>query len=120
MYGAPAGQDYLALAQQYLPAVTSLVLPNDPFERRNVLLAKIENYEGMKRKFPLLATFYDNELRKLRAKLKSTERQMAKAQKGEQSTQIYRIIGWTAGAVAIGVLLTIAYKNVASARRGAS
>ena len=120
MYGAPAEQNYVALAQQYLPAVTGLLLPNDPFERRNVLKAKIENYEGMKRRFPLAAVFYDNELRKLRAKLKSTERQIAKAEKGEESTQVYRTIGWVAGIAAVGVLLTLAYKNVASARRGAS
>ena len=93
-----------------------LILPSDPVERKAVLQAKIANYEGMKRKFPIAALFYDNELRKMRAKLAATDRQIAKAFAGERSTQVFRYLGWTAGALVAGVLATMIYRNIATAK----
>lgn len=113
--GASSGDDatdYL----QYVSLARELVLPSDPEERRAVIQAKIKNYQGMKRKFPLLATFYDNEIRKLRAKLKATEGQVAKKKRGEQSTQTFRYIGWAAGGLFVVLLGTMIYKNVVTAK----
>jgi hypothetical protein len=108
--------DYL----QYVSLARELVLPSDPEERRGVIEAKIKNYKGMKRKFPLLATFYDNEIRKLRAKLKATQGQIAKKKRGEQSTQTFRYLGWAAGGLLVVLLGTMIYKNVVTARTAGS
>jgi len=101
---------------QYISLARELVLPSDPEERRNVLKAKIKNYKGMKRKFPLLATFYDNEIRKLQAKLAATGSQIAKKKSGEQSTQTFRYIGWAAGGLFVVLIGSMIYKNVVTAK----
>jgi hypothetical protein len=113
--GAGAGSD-VSEYLQYVSLARELVLPSDPEERRNVLKAKIKNYKGMKRKFPLLATFYDNEIRKLQAKLDATTGQIAKKKSGEQSTQTFRYLGWAAGGLFVVLLGTMIYKNVVTAR----
>ena len=116
--GAPSGggasdvTDYL----QYVSVARELVLPSDPEERRNVLRAKIKNYEGMKRRFPLAATLYDNEIRKLKAKLAATKAQIAKKKAGEQSTQTFRYLGWAAGGLVVVLLGSMIYKNVVTAK----
>lgn len=99
-------------ALQIASVARELILPTDPFERKAVLEAKIANYEGMKRRFPIAALFYDNELRKMRAKLAATDRQIAKAKAGERSTQTYRVIGWTVGALTGVLLLSATYRLI--------
>lgn len=105
---------------QYVSLARELVLPTDPEERARVLKAKIKNYEGMKRKFPLAATLYDNEIRKMKAKLASTKSQIAKKKAGEQSTQTFRYLGWAAGGLFVVLLGTLIYKNVVTAKAVAS
>jgi len=114
--GAPDVSEYL----QYVSLARELVLPSDPEERARVLKAKIKNYEGMKRKFPLAATLYDNEIRKMKAKLASTKSQIEKKKSGEQSTQTFRYIGWAAGGLFVVLLGTMIFKNVVTAKAVAS
>ena len=114
---SPSGENLdVTEVLQLATVARELVLPSDPRERKAVLEAKIANYEGMKRKFPIAALFYDNELRKMRAKLAATEHQIAKARAGERSTQTFRYLGWTAGALALGVLATMIYRNIVTAK----
>ena len=103
-------------ALQIASVARELILPTDPFERKAVLQAKIINYEGMKRRFPIAAVFYDNEIRKMKAKLAATDRQIAKAKAGERSTQTYRYIGWTVGALAGVLLLATSYRMIKGAK----
>jgi hypothetical protein len=105
---------------QYVSLARELVLPTDPEERARVLRAKIKNYEGMKRKFPLAATLYDNEIRKMKAKLASTKSQIAKKKEGEQSTKTFRYLGWAAGGLFVVLLGTFIYKNIVTAKAVAS
>ena len=118
-YGDPpqAETDPLKVLEQYAPVVQALLLPKDPAERRAVLAARIKNLEGMKRRFPIGAVLYDNEIRKLRAKLSATTHQIEQATKGETSVQIYRYVGWAVGAAGALVLLTWAYRNIRPAKR---
>jgi hypothetical protein len=101
---------------QYLSLAKEFILPNDPVERKAVLEARIANYRKMKRKVPLLATFYDNEIRKLQAKLDATAGQIAKKKAGEQSTQTFRYLGWAAGGLFVILLGSMIYKNVVTAK----
>lgn len=101
---------------QYVALAKELVLPSDPEERAKVLRAKIKNYQGMKRKIPLMATFYDNEIRKLRAKLDATKSQIAKKKKGEQSTQVFRYLGWAAGGLTVLLIGSMVYRNIVTTR----
>jgi uncharacterized protein YgiM (DUF1202 family) len=63
-----------------------------------------------------MATFYDNEIRKLRAKLDATKSQIAKKKKGEQSTQVYRYLGWAAGSLIVVLIGTMIYRNIVTAK----
>ena len=113
----PSGENLdMTEVLQLATVARELILPADPVERKAVLEAKIANYEGMKRRFPIAAVFYDNEIRKMKAKLAATDHQIAKARAGERSTQTFRYLGWTAGALAIGVLATMIYRNIATAK----
>ena len=117
---AASGETDVSEYLQYVSLARELVLPSDPEERARVLKAKIKNYEGMKRKFPLAATLYDNEIRKMKAKLASTKSQIEKKKKGEQSTQTFRYLGWAAGGLFVVLLGTMIFKNVVTARAVAS
>lgn len=113
---APSSATDVSEYLQYVSLARELVLPTDPEERARVLKAKIKNYQGMKKKFPLAATLYDNEIRKLKAKLASTKSQIEKKKKGEQSTQTFRYLGWAAGGLFVVLLGTLIYKNVVTAK----
>lgn len=105
---AESSSDLLALAQQAAPIVSAFVLPTDPVERKAVIEARIKNLRAMKARFPVAALFYDNEIRKLKAKLSATERSTALAEEQERSRRVFRYLGWTGAGVAIflGVALT--------------
>lgn len=98
--------DSLLLAQQALPIVQQLLLPTDAIERAGVIEARIANYRKMKKKFPLAALFYDNEIAKLQARLGASKRQTDLQFEQERSRRIFRYLGWAAGGV--GVLVGIA------------
>jgi hypothetical protein len=108
----PDVADYL----QYVSVARELVLPSDPEERAQILKAKIKNFQGMKRRFPIAAVFYDNEIRKMRAKLSASGAQITKKKKGEESTQTFRYLGWAAGGLFVVLLGSMIYKNVVTAR----
>lgn len=107
VYGAdPAASsspDLLALAQQYAPIAQSLVLPTDAVERAGVIEARIANYRRMRVKLPLLATFYNNEIRKLEAQLAASKRATSLQIEQEGSRRIFRYLGW--GAAGVGILV---------------
>jgi hypothetical protein len=117
---SPDGSSDVSEYLQYVSLARELVLPNDPEERARVLRAKIKNYEGMKRRFPLAATLYDNEIRKMKAKLAATKSQIAKKKEGEQSTKTFRYLGGAAGGLVVVLLGTLIYKNVVTAKAVAS
>jgi len=97
---------------QYLSLAKEFILPNDPVERKAVLEARIANYRKMKRKVPLLATFYDNEIAKMQARLSATTGQIEKSKRGDVSTQTYRYIGWTVGGLTAVLLGTLIWRTV--------
>lgn len=112
MYGAeqPGGStDYLPIVQQALPVVSSLLLPTDAVERQAVLEAKIQNMKGMKAKFPFMSAYYDNEIRKLKAKLAATKRSVGLQSEQEESRRVFRYLGWSAlGALVLfGIVVTV-------------
>lgn len=109
-YHGEEGQqtDLLAIAQQAAPVISALVLPSDPIERKAVLEAKIQNMKGMKAKFPFMSSYYDNEIRKLKAKLAATTRATGLQVEQEQSRRVFRYLGWAGIGVAVlfGLALT--------------
>jgi hypothetical protein len=103
-----APEDYT----QYLSLAKEFILPSDPVERKAVLTARIANYRRMKKKFPLAALFYDNEIAKMQARLSATDRQIEKSQKGETSVQTYRYLGWTIGTLSAFLLGSLIWRTV--------
>jgi hypothetical protein len=102
---------------QYLSLAKGLILPSDPVERKAVLEARIANYRRMKKQVPLLATFYDNEIAKMKARLGATTSQIAKAQRSDTSTQTYRYIGWTVGGLTAVLLGALIWRTVVLTKR---
>lgn len=71
---ATTADDYLRVAKEATPLVKSLITDDTTAtEDVEVLRAKIRNYKGMKRKLPWLAWWYDNEIRKMEAKLRAAK-----------------------------------------------
>jgi hypothetical protein len=96
--------------QQALPTVLktaqTLLESDDAYENAAVIQAKIQNYRKMKAQFPILATFYDNEINKLQAKLTAAQRQTTLQAETEQATRDWRTVGY---AIGIGAaVLTVA------------
>ena len=75
----------------------------DPRTTVAVLKAKIANYETMKAKIPAMAWWYDNEIAKMRAKLRAAKAKLALLEEGEDATRSWRFLGQTGTVVGIGV-----------------
>ena len=112
--GAPGAAAASALPIA-LQAASALLGPQDAYEDVGVLEAKIKNYQGMKRKFPLLAGWYDNEIRKMKAKLEAAKRRTSLQAEGEQATREWRTLGY---ALAAGGVLVLVGGAVALGRAG--
>lgn len=116
---APGGGAPGAAAASALPialqAASALLGPQDAYEDAGVLEAKIKNYQQMKRKFPLLAGWYDNEIRKMKAKLEAAKRRTSLQAEGEQATREWRSLGY---ALAAGGVLVLISGAVALGRAG--
>ena len=91
--GVEKSDDTVAMLQQYAPLLQSIVLPTDAFERQEVLKAKIKALTKRKRQFPFLALTLNNQIGKLKAKLKATERQLELQKESEASTKRWRGLG---------------------------
>lgn len=90
---AEKSDDTVAMLQQYAPLLQTLVLPTDAFERQEVLKARIKALTKRKRQFPFLALTLNNQIGKLKAKLKATERQLELQKESEASTKRWRGLG---------------------------
>jgi uncharacterized membrane protein len=94
------------LLQQALPILSSGIPSFDPIQRSGVYAAQIKNYQIMKTKMPLLATFYDNEIRKLKAKKAAADKEISLKDEGNEATRQWRALG-QAGVV-VGILAGVA------------
>lgn len=120
-YTIPAWlQPYVPAAAQAAAALTER---KDPRERIAVLQAKIANYKAMKAKVPILAVYYDNEIRKLQAQVGALQSQAQAASASEQATGQWRVLGQVgagvgilAGVALVAVLTAGAVKLVRGAR----
>lgn len=108
--------DTTALVQQFLPVLTDTLPGLDPHQRVGVYEAKIRNYEVMKKKLPFAATFYDNEIRKLKAKLAAARKEAALKDEGVAATRQWRGLGQGTLLVGAGVGLALIYYFVKKAR----
>jgi hypothetical protein len=106
------GDDYT----QYVPLVKQLLGSGDPREEKRVLEAKLANARAMRRKFPLLAIYYDGEIRKLRAKIAAADEAISRVQKKEKAGMTLRYLAVAGGVVLVGVLATLAYRNLRAAK----
>lgn len=100
--------DLLTLAQQAAPVISAFVMPSDPVQRAAVLEARIKNLQSMREKFPVAATLYTNEIRKLKATLAATKNAVALQAEQDSSRRVFRYLGWVGGSIAIlfGIALT--------------
>jgi hypothetical protein len=57
----------------------------------------------MQQKFPVFGQLYENEIRKLKAKLGASRRSAGLQTEQESSRRVFRYLAWTAGGV--GILL---------------
>ena len=87
-----------------IAAITQQI--TDPHQQVEVLKAQIKNARQMRRKFPFLSVFFTGRIRKLKAKIKAAKRRILIKKEGEESTRVFRNLGW-AGAFA-GVLVVTA------------
>lgn len=120
-YGAPpaedANQQALQQATAALPAVLDAFAPTDAVQAVGVYTAKIANMKRMKRQFPFLATFYDNEIAKLRAKLKAAKRKVVLQKEGEGATRDWRGLGQSAIIAGVALLLGLTTLAVVRTRQ---
>jgi hypothetical protein len=117
-YGAPPPTDQtLQQVTAALPAVLDAFAPTDAVQAVGVYTAKIANMRRMKRTFPLLATFYDNEIAKLRAKLKAAKRKVALQKEGEGATRQWRGLGQSAIIAGVALLLGLTTLAVVRTRQ---
>ena len=94
-----------------LPAILSTVqslTTKDAREEVGVLEARIKNYQDMKRRFPNLAFFYENEIRKLYARLDAARARAQLQAEGEQATRDWRWFGYLISAGAAVVTVAVA------------
>lgn len=113
--GPPAGAPVADALPVALQAASAMLGPKDAFEDVGVLEAKIKNFQQMKRKLPALAWWYENEIRKLKAKLDAAKRRTALQAEGEQATREWRTLGY---ALAAGGVLVLVGGAVALGRAG--
>ena len=102
-----------------LPAILQTVqsfTSRDAFESVEVLQAKIKNYQDMKRRVPAMAWFYDNEIRKMQAKLVAAQRAAKIQAEGEQATRDWRTVGYLIGGGAVVVAIAGAVRLIRSDR----
>ena len=103
-------------ATTYLPVITqaagALFDTGDPRLMAATLTARIRNYERMRRIPPYNVVpgtvWYDNEIRRMRAKLAAVQQNLALAQEGESATRQWRGLGQVGLGVGIvaGIALT--------------
>lgn len=110
--------DYTQIAAQLLPVVTSS-LPSNPIQRQKVLKAKIKNYKEMRDRvnLPIAKQFYTNEIRKMEAKLESTEHEIKIKKEGEQATRNWRSLGQAGIATGILVGFSLIYLIASAGKR---
>lgn len=104
------GQQTQDLIQQVLPILSSGLPSFDPIQRSGVYAAQIKNFQIMRKKFPALALFYDNEIRKLKAKKAAADAEIKIKNEGSEATRNWRLLGQAGVVVGIGIgLMTILY-----------
>lgn len=111
---AQAPSALTALLPSVLEAVAS---GGDPRVQVELYEAKIKNMKAMKRKLPFLAWFYENEIRKLKAKKRAAEEKLVLKKESEASTRTWRNIGRAAAGVGIIAGIGVATLLFASASR---
>ena len=99
----------------------------DPRVQLGVVEAKIRNYEQMKRTPPYNVVpgvlWYDNEIRKLRARALALREKVALVREGEGATRTWRTLGQTGAGVAIiagtavAMFFAVSTLSVAKGRR---
>lgn len=113
MYGATEAEEAEALQTSNLPpelvtiaqvvGVAAGARANTPEE----LSAKIQNLQAMKQKLPFMALYYDNQIRKLKARRSALMR-------SERSSAQWRGLGQTA--VGVGILFGVSLTALALSR----
>lgn len=106
---AAQNQQTQDLLQQFLPVLSSGLPSFDPIQRSAVFAAQIKNFQKMKAKFPALALFYDNEIRKLKAKKMAADKEITLKNEGSDATRNWRLLGQAGVVVGIGIGLTTIY-----------
>jgi hypothetical protein len=100
--GAGGGGGAAVYATQAAAAVAAYQSAQDPRVQAQVLQARIQNYQAMKVKYPFMATFYNNQIGIMQAKLQAIQQNLAIKVEGEQATREWRGLGQTG--VAVGIL----------------
>lgn len=104
---APApGQNPLDYVTTASAAVATYQANQDVRIMRAAYMARIQNYEAMKKQFPLLGVFYTNQINTLKAKVAAIDEKLALQVEGEAATRDWRSLGQTG--VGIGILGGIA------------
>ena len=104
------------------PVISELISGSmDATQQKEVLQAKLKNLRRMKKKFPLLTMFYDNQIEKVKAKLEAAKQRLELQKESQESTRTWRGLGQTGVGVAVvlGIVLTgaVAIGAVAKATR---
>lgn len=101
----PAAAGFPTTLQAYLPGVAQAAAAyeaaSDPRAQVELLKARIRNMQGMKEKMPIAAIFYDNEIAKLRAKLRAAQANVNTAVEKDQATRDWRKLGYTFSGIGI-------------------
>tara|TARA_Y100000310_G_C20222456_1_gene596362 strand:- start:5 stop:430 length:426 start_codon:yes stop_codon:yes gene_type:complete len=104
------------------PAISELISGSmDATQRKEVLQARLKNLRRMKRKFPLLTLYYENQIERTKAKLSAAKKREQLQVEAQESTRTWRGLGQTGVGVAVvlGIVLTgaIAIGAVSKATR---
>ena len=95
------GAEWTQQAQDLIPLATALLDSKDPRMNLQVWKARVRNYQEMKKRFPMLALFYDNEIRKLQAKIQGVSELVYEKRESENNWRTWQTLGQ--GSVVIGV-----------------
>lgn len=101
------GSGLTNILEQYAPVVAAYISPQDAREQAEVIKAKIANLKRMRETFPFARVLYDNQIAKLKARLKVVQQQAVETQEGVEATRMWRTVGQ--GAVGIGMLAGLAF-----------
>lgn len=107
---------WMEQAQQYAPLLRDIVLPSDPRKRVAVLSSRIKTLK------PLAAAGIPGApmaLRRAQAELRAAKEKLALAQESEESTRVWRLLGYTGAGLGIVAVLGLGIWSVSKGIKAA-